>query len=78
MAVSAAVYDPSGEHTTDPLAWPYHASDDDLAGLPPHVISVNEIDPLRDEGSLYHRKLFAAGVSSVARDRRQHDPRRRR
>ncbi len=67
MAVSAVVYDPSGQHTTDPLAWPYYATDDDLAGLPPHVISVNEIDPLRDEGLLFHRKLLAAGVSSVAR-----------
>ncbi len=38
------------------------ASDDDLADLPPHVISVNELDPLRDEGLLYYRRLLAAGV----------------
>ncbi len=30
----------------DPLAWPYYASDEDLVGLPPVVISVNECDPL--------------------------------
>jgi acetyl esterase/lipase len=67
MACFAALYDPSGEHATDPLAWPYHATIDELAGLPPHVISVNELDPLRDEGIAYHRKLCAAGVRSVCR-----------
>lgn len=40
---------------------------EDLQGLPPHVISVNELDPLRDEGLAFHRRLVAAGVSSVAR-----------
>ena len=34
-----------------------------LAGLPPHVISVNQLDPLRDEGLAYYRKLLDAGVS---------------
>ena len=38
-----------------------HASASDLTGLPPHVISVNELDPLRDEGLAYYRKLLAAG-----------------
>jgi acetyl esterase/lipase len=67
MGAMAAVYDPSGEHWSDPLAWPYHATVDDLVGLPPHVISVNELDPLRDEGLAYYRKLLAAGVSAVGR-----------
>jgi acetyl esterase/lipase len=67
MGALAKVYDPSGEHKNDPLAWPLLASADDLAGLPPHVISVNQLDPLRDEGLAYHRKLLAAGVSSVSR-----------
>jgi acetyl esterase/lipase len=67
MSLNAAVYDPTGQHATDPLAWPYHATRDDLAGLPPHVITVNELDPLRDEGLAYHHKLVAAGVSSVCR-----------
>lgn len=65
MAVTASIYDPDGVHANDPLAWPYHAGHDDLTGLPPHVISVNELDPLRDEGLAYHHKLRAAGVSSV-------------
>src|SRR5262249_57420081 len=50
MGALAKVYDPEGKHKSDPLAWPLHASPDDLAGLPPHVISVNQLDPLRDEG----------------------------
>src|SRR6204780_3367417 len=34
----------------DPLAWPAFATEADVQGLPPTVISVNECDPLRDEG----------------------------
>jgi acetyl esterase len=34
----------------DPLAWPGFAEAEDVRGLPPVVISVNECDPLRDEG----------------------------
>lgn len=67
LGAMARVYDPGAQHDTDPLAWPYHASAADLEGLPPHVISVNELDPLRDEGLAYFRKLTAAGVSAVSR-----------
>ena len=67
MAALVTVYDPTNDHRTNPLAWPYHAGPDDLAGLPPHVISVNELDPLRDEGLAYFRKLLGAGVSAVGR-----------
>ncbi len=67
MTVLARVYDPTGEHATDPLAWPMHATVEELAGLPPHVISVNELDPLRDEGLQFYRKLTAAGVPGTAR-----------
>jgi acetyl esterase len=66
MPVMASLYD-EGEHATDPLAWPYYAGADDLAGLPPHVISVCELDPLRDEGAAYYRKLVAAGVPARGR-----------
>ncbi len=67
LAPLARAYDPASENATNPLAWPYHAAVEDLGGLPPHVISVNELDPLRDEGLAYYRKLLAAGVSAVSR-----------
>ncbi len=67
MAVLAEVYDPGGAHATDPFCWPYHATVEDVAGLPPFVVSVNELDPLRDEGLAFARTLAAAGVSVVSR-----------
>ncbi len=67
-AVVASLYDPEGRNTENPLCWPYWADEQDLAGLPPHVITVNELDPLRDEGLAYHRKLARAGVDVVGRD----------
>lgn len=67
MAALVKVYDPSNAHGTNPLAWPYHASPEHLADLPPHIISVNELDPLRDEGLEYYRKLRSAGNAAVAR-----------
>ena len=62
MAVMATAYD--GVDSKNPLAWPLFASTEDLTGLPPHVISVNELDPLRDEGLLYYKKLLIAGVDA--------------
>ncbi len=67
MATMVRVYDPTGEHANNPLAWPLQAGVDELTGLPPHIISVNELDPLRDEGLAFYRKLLAAGVSAVAK-----------
>jgi acetyl esterase len=46
----------------NPLAWPSFASEDDLQGLVPTVISVNECDPLRDEGIEFYRALLRAKV----------------
>ena len=51
----------------DPLAWPGFASEDDVRGLPPTVISVNECDPLRDEGIEFYRLLLRAGVPARCR-----------
>jgi acetyl esterase/lipase len=46
----------------DPLAWPGFATEEDVAGFPATVISVNECDPLRDEGINFYRLLLRAGV----------------
>jgi len=51
----------------DPLAWPGFASAADVKGLPPVVISVNECDPLRDEGVAFYRLLIANGQPARCR-----------
>lgn len=51
----------------NPLAWPSFAKRADVEGLPPTVISVNECDPLRDEGIAFYRLLLASGVSARCR-----------
>ena len=51
----------------NPLAWPAFATEDDVRGLPPTVISVNECDPLRDEGITLYRTLLRAGVPARCR-----------
>jgi acetyl esterase len=66
-AVMASLYDLDGTHRDDPTCWAGAATADDLTGMPPHVISVNELDPLRDEGLDYYRRLVRAGVPAVGR-----------
>ncbi len=51
----------------NPLAWPAFANDDDVKGLPPVVIHVNECDPLRDEGIVFYRHLNKNGVKARCR-----------
>lgn len=51
----------------DPLAWPRFATAADLEGLPPVIISVNECDPLRDEGINFYRRLIEANVAARCR-----------
>jgi acetyl esterase/lipase len=67
LQLFSRAYDPNGDNSENPLTWPYHATKEHLAGLPPHTISVNELDPLRDEGRIFARKLLAAGVPTVSR-----------
>jgi acetyl esterase/lipase len=55
-------------YTTDPgqraeiTASPNRATTQQLEGLPPTLLLVDEADPLRDEGEAYAAKLRAAGV----------------
>ena len=58
----AVAYGIESFNARDPLAWPAFASEDDLKGLPKVKISVNECDPLRDEGAEFYRRLVRAGV----------------
>jgi len=51
----------------NPLAWPMFATESDVQGLPTTVISVNECDPLRDEGIEFYRFLNGAGVPARCR-----------
>lgn len=51
----------------DPLAWPGFATEEDVRGLVPTVITVNECDPLRDEGIAFYRLLISAGVAARCR-----------
>ena len=67
LALMGSIYNPDGSHSHDATCWPLAATDAELTGLPPHIISVNELDPLRDEGLLYYRRLVRAGVPAVGR-----------
>ncbi|MAV81475.1 MAG: alpha/beta hydrolase [Flavobacteriales bacterium] len=60
LDIMASMYD--GPKSKNPYAWPLYANNDLLKGLPPHIITVNELDPLRDEGIEYYRMLLRAEV----------------
>lgn len=49
------------------LAWPAFATEEDVRGLVPTFISVNECDPLRDEGIEFYRLLLRADVPARCR-----------
>jgi acetyl esterase len=51
----------------NPLAWPGFAAEEDVRGLVRTMISVNECDPLRDEGINFYRLLLRAGVPARCR-----------
>lgn len=51
----------------NPLAWPGFATEEDVSGLVRTMISVNECDPLLDEGINFYRLLLRAGVDARCR-----------
>jgi acetyl esterase len=68
-------YLPDVERRSEPFASPLRASDDQLEGLPPAFVIVDEADVLRDEGEAYAAHLRAAGVpvTTVRYDGITHD-----
>ncbi len=53
-------YLPDAKNRHDPRVAPLNSND--LSGLPPALIAVAEVDPLRDEGIFYAQQLAAQGV----------------
>ena len=51
----------------DPEAWPLFANEEHVQGFPYTVVSVNECDPLRDEGIEFYRLLLRAGQPARCR-----------
>jgi acetyl esterase/lipase len=68
-------YAPDPAVRTEPFASPLRAGDEQLAGLPPALVIVDEADVLRDEGEAYAARLRAAGVevTTVRYDGIHHD-----
>jgi acetyl esterase/lipase len=58
-------YAPNKEDRKKPMVSPLAATTDQLRGLPPALIIVDENDILRDEGEEYGRKLLQAGVKTT-------------
>ncbi|MDN4598950.1 alpha/beta hydrolase [Leifsonia virtsii] len=59
-------YLPDVERRSDVLASPLNATLDELRGLPPALVIVDQNDPLRDEGEAYSAKLVQAGVPTAS------------
>ena len=59
-------YLPDIEQRSEPYASPLRASEEQLAGLPPAFLLVDEADVLRDEGEAYAARPRAAGVPVTA------------
>jgi acetyl esterase len=68
-------YLPEVNRRSEPFASPLRGSDEQLAGLPPAFVIVDEADVLRDEGEAYAARLRAAGVpvTTVRYDGITHD-----
>ena len=58
-----AFYLASGADPADPRVSPIKRAD--LSGLPKALVITGELDPLRDEGELYGRRLREAGVGTT-------------
>jgi acetyl esterase len=59
-------YAPNNATRKEPTASPLQAPIDQLKGLPPALIIIDEFDVLRDEGEAYAHKLMQANVTVTA------------
>ena len=59
-------YLPDRDRRAEVTASPLRATPEQLAGLPPAFVIVDENDVLRDEGEAYARRLTAAGVATTS------------
>jgi len=59
-------YLPDRARRADVTASPLRATPEQLAGLPPALVVVDENDVLRDEGEAYARRLTQAGVTTTS------------
>jgi len=59
-------YLPDRTRRADVTASPLRATPEQLAGLPPALVIVDENDVLRDEGEAYARRLTQAGVTTTS------------
>jgi acetyl esterase/lipase len=58
-------YAPDPQTRSEVTLSPLRARLEDLAGLPPAFVVVDENDVLRDEGEAYARRLLQAGVRTT-------------
>jgi acetyl esterase len=73
FGLTAAAYEafykalfPTNAYDDDPSAWPIRAHD--LTGLPPTLVHVAEIDPIRDDGRAFASRLISAGGEVTFRE----------
>lgn len=66
MEFFADAYCPQGVDRKDPRVSPMYGTQ--LSHLPPAIVVVAELDPLRDEGVAYAEKLEAAGIPVTLRE----------
>ncbi len=59
-------YSPDNAIRKEPTVSPLQAPIDQIKGLPPALIIIDEFDVLRDEGEAYAHKLMQAGVTVTA------------
>lgn len=64
---AAMAYGIEAFNAKDPLAWPAFAVESDVENFPPTMVSINEVDILRDEGIAFFRLLLRAGIKAHCR-----------